>query len=117
MKHIEKEIRPWGKFYVLISEEKYKIKRIEVEKGQRLSYQFHSKRSETWVIISGEANVTINDITSHHKAGDTVIISLGAKHRIENIGSELLILIEVQIGSYFGEDDIVRLEDDYKRLK
>lgn len=115
MKYIEKEDRPWGRYFVIHDESKYKIKRIEVEPCNRLSYQFHNKRSETWIIISGSATVTINDITKEYKEGDTIVIPLKAKHRLENKGKSQLILIEIQTGSYFGEDDIIRLSDDYGR--
>ena len=113
--YIESDKRPWGRFYVLHDEVNYKIKRIEVESNQRLSYQFHYKRAEAWTIVQGEATVTLDGIERIFKVGETVIIPLSAKHRVANLGAELLIFIEVQIGSYFGEDDIVRIEDDYAR--
>ena len=116
MNYIEFEKRPWGSFYVLNDEINYKIKRIEVEVGQRLSYQYHNKRSETWVIINGNCLVTLDDINYEFKKGDTILIPQGVKHRVNNTGSEKLIFIEVQTGSYFGEDDIVRIEDDYNRV-
>tara|TARA_B110000003_G_scaffold235770_1_gene240119 strand:+ start:6401 stop:6760 length:360 start_codon:yes stop_codon:yes gene_type:complete len=114
-KYIEKEKRPWGKFYVIHSEDNYKIKRLEIIPGHRLSYQFHEKRSETWVIIKGNPCITINDISKQYNEGDTVVIPVKSKHRIENKGSQNIVLIEIQTGSYFGEDDIIRLKDDYKR--
>ena len=113
---IEKEERPWGRFYVLHDEPNYKLKRIEVNPGKRLSYQFHNKRSETWVIIEGIAVITINDVAKEYLEGQTVIIPQGYKHRIENIGLNKLVFIEVQTGKYFGEDDIVRIEDDFNRI-
>jgi len=113
---IEKEERPWGRFFVLHDEPTYKIKRIEVETGHRLSYQYHKGRSEVWTIVNGEATITIDGIVSEFNIGKTIVIPQGAKHRIENSGNEILIFIEVQIGTYFGEDDIVRIEDDYKRV-
>lgn len=115
MKYIEAEQRPWGSFYVIHDEKKYKLKRIEVESGQRLSYQYHKKRAETWIIVEGEATVTIEDKIKKYDEGQTVIIPKGAKHRVENTRSDKLIFIEVQTGSYFGEDDIIRLQDDYNR--
>ncbi len=115
MKYIELEQRPWGSFYVIHDEKNYKLKRIEVNSGQRLSYQYHKKRSETWVIVEGEATVTVEGKIEKYNKGQTVIISTGAKHRVENNESNKLIFIEVQTGSYFGEDDIIRLEDDYNR--
>ena len=115
--YIEKEDRPWGSFFVIHEEEDYKLKRLEITPNKRLSYQFHDKRSETWVIISGRPSITINDITKFYDKGDTVIIPVGTKHRIENKENEPLEIIEVQVGSYLGEDDIVRYEDDYGREK
>ncbi len=113
--YIESEERPWGRYFVLQDEESYKIKRIEVEPSQRLSYQYHYKRSEAWTIVIGEAKVTINGELKTYKAGQTVIIPQGAKHRVQNDADKLLVFIEVQTGTYFGEDDIVRIEDDYNR--
>ena len=115
MNYIEKDERPWGRYFVLQDESNFKIKRIEVEPGQRLSYQYHNKRSETWIVIKGTALVTINNNIKDYKEGETVIIPLKAKHRVENKSNSLLIFIEVQTGSYFGEDDIIRLNDDYGR--
>ena len=115
MKYLEKDERPWGRYFVLQDESNFKIKRIEVEPGQRLSYQYHNKRSETWIVIKGTALVTINNNIKDYKEGETVIIPLKAKHRVENKSNSLLIFIEVQTGSYFGEDDIIRLNDDYGR--
>lgn len=107
--------RPWGKYFVIENEEHYKLKRIQVNPGQRLSYQFHHHRQEFWTIVEGEAVVTLDDKEINLKYGESIFIPLGSKHRIENRGSELLLFIEVQTGTYFGEDDIVRLEDDYSR--
>jgi len=112
---IESDTRPWGRYFVLHDEPNYKVKRIEVEIGQRLSYQYHHKRAEAWTIVQGEATVTLDGVERLYKVDETVIIALSAKHRVANLGTELLIFIEVQTGSYFGEDDIVRLEDDYSR--
>lgn len=107
--------RPWGKYFVLADEPNYKLKRIEVNPGQRLSYQYHHHRQEYWTVIAGEATVTLNDEEKSLKYGESIFIPQGAKHRIENRASELLVFIEVQTGTYFGEDDIVRLQDDYER--
>lgn len=115
MKYIEKEKRPWGIYYVLQDEKDFKLKKIEVTPGQKLSYLYPKKRSETWVILSGIANVIINDISKEFKKGDTVVIPLKAKHRVENKQNIKLIFIEVQTGTYFGEDDIIRIQDDYGR--
>ena len=116
MKHIEEEIRPWGKYYVIEDHRDYKIKRIEVEPGNRLSYQYHKFRSEVWVIISGTGKVIIEDEEKSFKKGDIIKISKGSKHRIINDGKEQVVFIEVQTGTYFGEDDIVRISDDYNRI-
>lgn len=107
--------RPWGKYYVLEDESNYKLKRIEVEPGQRLSYQYHHHRQEFWTVIQGEANVVLDGIDNKLTYGQSIFIPQGARHRIENIGSDLLVFIEVQTGTYFGEDDIIRLRDDYER--
>ncbi|MCU7542878.1 phosphomannose isomerase type II C-terminal cupin domain [Riemerella anatipestifer] len=107
--------RPWGKYFVLADESNYKLKCVEVLPKQRLSYQYHNKRQEAWTIIQGTAKITLDDVEITYKYGETVLIPLGAKHRIENIGDDLLVFIEVQTGTYFGEDDIVRIQDDYER--
>lgn len=116
MKYIEKENRPWGTFFVIQDSQNYKIKRIEVLPKSRLSYQYHMKRSECWTIIEGEGIVTIDDVDKKVCAGDSIKINKKTKHRMFNSGNSVLVFIEVQTGSYFGEDDIVRLEDDYKRI-
>lgn len=107
--------RPWGKYYVLEDEPQYKLKRIEVNPGQRLSYQYHHHRQEFWTIVEGEAVVVLDGADHHLKYGESIFIPLGAKHRIMNLSEKLLIFVEVQTGTYFGEDDIVRLDDDYER--
>ena len=112
---IEKEERPWGRYYVIHDETEYKLKRIEVDPGGRLSYQFHYKRSEAWTIVEGVGTITLDGTTKDYKPGQTILIPQGAKHRIQNTTNAKVIFIEVQTGSYFGEDDIVRIEDDYNR--
>lgn len=112
---IESEDRPWGRFFVLHNEPTYKLKRIEVNPGERLSYQYHQKRSEVWTIVEGVGTITLNGDIKEYSRGETVLIPQGVKHRIENKGSEKVVFIEVQTGTYFGEDDIVRIEDDYNR--
>tara|TARA_Y100000385_G_C12834173_1_gene525893 strand:- start:183 stop:536 length:354 start_codon:yes stop_codon:yes gene_type:complete len=109
------EKRPWGAFFVLSDEKDFKIKKIEVNPSKRLSYQFHNKRSELWYILKGVGIVTINDKKTEVKKGSIVKIKKLEKHRIENNGSKTLTFIEVQTGSYFGEDDIVRIQDDFDR--
>ena len=109
------EERPWGRFKNLLDNEFTKVKLIEVDPQKRLSYQSHTKRRESWTVAKGEATVMLNDQVLHLKAGDHVDIPLGAKHRLENRASEVLTIIEVQTGSYFGEDDITRYQDDWGR--
>jgi mannose-6-phosphate isomerase len=109
------ENRPWGSYTTIKEADDYKVKTITVEPGKRLSYQTHEKRSEYWVIVSGTGTVTIDGIQSMSIAGDAFIIEQGIAHRIHNIGDEPLVFIEVQLGVYFGEDDIVRIEDDFGR--
>lgn len=108
--------RPWGKYYVLADEPHYKLKRIEVEPGHKLSYQYHHHRQEYWTVVQGNAVVTLDDQDHSLSYGESISIPQGARHRIKNTSTELLIFVEVQTGTYFGEDDIVRLEDDYKRI-
>ncbi|MFC6269337.1 phosphomannose isomerase type II C-terminal cupin domain [Frigoriflavimonas asaccharolytica] len=107
--------RPWGKYFVLADEPHYKLKRIEVNPGQRLSYQYHHHRQENWTIIEGSATVILNDEEIKLSYGESIFIAQGAKHRIMNLTDFPLIFIEVQTGKYFGEDDIVRLQDDFER--
>ena len=113
---IESEERPWGRFFVLHDEPKYKLKRNEVNPGERLSYQYHLKRSETWIIVEGVGTITLDGEVKDYHSGQTILIPQGTKHRIENKGLKKVVFIEVQTGSYFGEDDIIRIEDDYNRL-
>ena len=113
---IECEERPWGRFFVLHDEPSYKLKRIEVDPGGRLSYQYHHKRSEAWTIVEGVGSITLDGDIKDYSKGETVLIPQGVKHRIENKGQEKVVFIEVQTGTYFGEDDIVRIEDDYNRV-
>jgi mannose-6-phosphate isomerase len=110
------EERPWGKFEVLLDADNTKVKRITVNPGGILSYQYHHKRSEHWVIIEGVATVVINGLRKTVNAGDSIYLPVGIKHRVINeSSSDQLVFIEVQTGSYFGEDDIVRIEDVYDR--
>jgi mannose-6-phosphate isomerase-like protein (cupin superfamily) len=94
----------------------FKVKRIEVLPGKRLSYQKHAQRAEHWMVVQGTAKVTLDDEDVLVPAGKAIDISVGAAHRVENPGDETLIFIEVQRGSYLGEDDIVRLQDDFGRV-
>ncbi len=108
--------RPWGSFTVLDEGEDYKVKRIEVLPGKRLSYQKHAQRAEHWMVVRGQGKVTLNDREIIVRLGETVDVPIGAAHRVENPGDEPLIFIEIQRGSYLGEDDIVRLQDDFNRV-
>ena len=112
-----KETRPWGMFENLLEDEVCKVKKITVEPEGRLSYQYHHKRSEVWVVVAGNGFVTSDTYTGFVQAGSIIHIPPEAKHRIENKGKDPLVFIEVQQGTYFGEDDIVRIEDDYHRLQ
>ncbi len=112
---MEHDIRPWGQYWVLQDESTFKVKKIEVNPEGRLSYQYHHKRAEVWTIVEGAGRITLDGEVKDYKVGEVAIIPLGAKHRIENPFKEPLVFIEVQHGTYFGEDDIVRLEDDYNR--
>ena len=107
--------RPWGTFTVLDEGENFKVKRIEVLPGKRLSYQKHSQRAEHWFVVQGTAKVTLDDRDLEVTTGNAVDIAIGSAHRVENPGDELLVFIEVQRGNYLGEDDIVRLQDDFGR--
>jgi mannose-6-phosphate isomerase len=107
--------RPWGNFTVLDEAATYKVKRIEVLPQKRLSYQKHTHRSEHWMVVHGSAKVTLDGREITVNSGETVDVPAGAAHRIENVGSEKLIFIEIQRGTYLGEDDIQRLQDDYGR--
>ena len=111
------EERPWGNFHVLDDADSHKVKRITVEPGQRLSYQRHSHRSEHWFVISGDATVTLDGVVMTVSAGHYADIPQGVAHRLENKGAAPLVIIEVQYGDYFGEDDIIRLSDDYGRVE
>ncbi len=112
----EYEQRPWGSFTVLDDRDNYKVKRIDVLPGKRLSYQRHTKRSEHWFVVQGTAKVTLNGTEYLVSSGKAVDIPAGTAHRVENPDADvLLVFIETQTGTYFGEDDIERLEDDFGR--
>lgn len=107
--------RPWGHFDILSDEIDHKVKRITVLPGGRLSLQRHQRRREHWYVVSGQARVTLDGAELLLEAGKAVDIPRGSWHRVANPGPEELVFIEVQTGSYFGEDDIERREDDYGR--
>jgi mannose-6-phosphate isomerase len=107
--------RPWGSYTVLEENKNYKIKRIDVHSGHRLSQQMHHHRSEHWIVVSGTAKVTCGDKEYIVNVNESTFIPMGTVHRLENPGLIPLIIIEVQSGEYLGEDDIVRFHDDYQR--
>jgi mannose-6-phosphate isomerase-like protein (cupin superfamily) len=110
--------RPWGSYTVLDDELfDHKVKRLVVAPGKRLSYQKHGRRAEHWFIVNGTATVTLDGVERDYSAGESVDIALGQAHRCENRGTTPVVLIEVQYGTYFGEDDIERLEDDFGRAQ
>ena len=110
------EQRPWGSFTILDEGENFKVKRLDVLPGKRLSYQLHSRRAEHWFVVRGIAKVTLNGTEYLVKMGESIDISAGTAHRVENSeDGELLTIIETQTGDYFGEDDIERLDDDFGR--
>ena len=109
------ETRPWGKFEVLLDAPDVKVKRITVNPGQRLSYQYHEKRREVWTVVKGMLTIVLEDEKLFRGKGQSIKIPLGDKHRAWNETESPVVFIEVQTGTYFGEDDIVRIEDDYAR--
>jgi len=111
-----KEQRPWGEFENILDVEYCKVKVITIKPGQAPSYQYHFKRSEVYVFIQGKALVCLDGVEREYGVGDTVIVPVLAKHKVTNIGDVDLLFIEVQHGEYFGEDDIVRVNDGYGRV-
>lgn len=107
--------RPWGTYEVLLTHDNYKIKRIVVKPGKRLSLQKHYHRNEHWIVVSGTATVTVGDDVKLIRPNESTYIKMGEIHRLENQGKIPVVLIEAQVGEYTGEDDIVRVEDDFKR--
>lgn len=112
---METDIRPWGRFEVLYDGPECKVKRLVVEPGKRLSYQLHRRRREQWTVVSGVADVLLDGVASRLGAGYAMEVPLGAKHRVGNSEAVPLVIVEIQLGDYFGEDDIERFEDDYGR--
>ncbi len=108
--------RPWGNYYKLFQDAGVWVKRVEVKAQSRISLQKHSKRSEKWVVVSGKGLAIVNDQEIPIKPGSVVDVPKGAVHRIGNNGKEPLVFIEVACGSYLGEDDIERMQDDYNRI-
>ncbi len=112
---LPENVRPWGRYETIESGFGYQVKRIVVKPGKRLSYQSHKQRAEAWTIVAGRAKMTLDEKYWEMGVGDNVVIPVGAKHRIENIGKEEVVFIEVQTGEYLGEDDIERYDDDFGR--
>lgn len=113
---MKKNIRPWGTYEILLDSENCKVKKISVMPGHSLSYQYHHKRSEDWIIVQGSGEVRLDSDKIKIGPGDRVHIPALSRHSIRSFkNKESLIFIEVQTGEYFGEDDIVRLEDSYGR--
>lgn len=110
------EEKPWGSYTNLMDEEYTKVKKIVIKPGEAPSYQYHFKRSEIWIIVKGLAEIKIDDSVVVYSTGDIITIPKQAKHQVRNIGEDELVFVEVQLGDYFGEDDIVRLEDKYGRV-
>lgn len=108
--------RPWGTYTILEEKENYKVKEITVFPGKRLSLQKHAHRSEYWVVVKGEAIIQVGDVEYNKKPGESIFIPAGEKHRLTNKGDVPVVIIETQTGAYLGEDDIVRLEDDFNRV-
>lgn len=109
------EERPWGTYMVIDERDQYKVKRITVKKGHKLSLQYHNHRSEHWTVVEGTATVTIGDKTCELNENETIYIPKNEKHSLANYDQSNMVLIEVQYGEYLGEDDIVRLDDIYGR--
>ena len=114
---MERGERPWGYYLVLHEDSGYKVKQFVVKPGSRLSLQRHRHRAELWQVVRGEAVVTRGKEIVRLLPGGTIEIPLGALHRVESVGKENLVVIEVQMGEYVGEDDIERFEDDYGRAE
>ena len=112
----EDNMRPWGFYENLADTRTHKVKRITVYPGKRLSLQSHTKREEHWYVVQGSSILTLDDKCIEFRAGQSADIGKGVRHRVANTGKEDLVFIEVQTGDYFGEDDIVRYEDDYGRV-
>jgi mannose-6-phosphate isomerase len=110
------ETRPWGSFHVLEEHTGFKVKRLTVHPTGRLSLQSHKHRSEHWTVVNGTATVTVDATVLVLTRGQSIDIPLGAKHRLENLGTDQVEIIEVQFGDYLGEDDIMRYDDIYSRV-
>ena len=114
---LDSEDRPWGSWHVVEQGAGYKVKRIVIKPHHRLSYQTHEHRSEHWVVVCGTATCLIEGESAVVRAGESIDVGVGHAHRVANDHDDELVIIEVQRGPYLGEDDIVRLADDYGRLQ
>jgi mannose-6-phosphate isomerase-like protein (cupin superfamily) len=111
------EERPWGSFEILDEgAADFRVKRMTIRPGGRLSYQSHKHRSEHWAVVQGVAEVLLDGELHTVHPGESIDVPIGARHRCSNPGAEDLVFVEVQLGDYFGEDDIERYEDDYGRV-
>ena len=108
-------LKPWGSYSVYDLNNAFQLKSITVLPGHSLSLQSHQYREENWIVVEGEATVELDEIQSILLKGESIFIPLKSKHRLSNFGNDILRIIEVQTGSYFGEDDIIRYEDSYGR--
>src|SRR6266699_4228668 len=113
----DRDSRPWGTWEVLATGDRYIVKRISVLPGQRLSLQYHKHRSEHWTIVQGSAEVELDDVVHQMSAGQHIYIPVEGLHRVRALGSEPLVFLEIQVGEVLDENDIVRISDDYGRLK
>ena len=112
---MDKEIRPWGYYQILGEDKRYKVKSIVVNPNSMLSYQTHQFRQEHWLVVEGSGEALINGTSQSLRPGSNLTIGAGVPHRLINNTSEPLVVIEIQTGSYFGEEDIIRLQDEYGR--
>ncbi|KKW33469.1 MAG: Mannose 6 phosphate isomerase [Candidatus Uhrbacteria bacterium GW2011_GWA2_52_8d] len=112
---LPENIRPWGFYEILETSPNHQVKRHVIHPGKRNSYQRHQRRTEYWIIVEGRCRATINDVFVDAGPGELISVPVGTKHRWENPNTSPLVLIEVQTGDYFGEDDIERFSDDYGR--
>jgi mannose-6-phosphate isomerase len=113
----ERDSRPWGTWEVVATGDRYTVKRISVLPGQRLSLQYHQYRSEHWTIVQGLAEVELDEVVHLISPGEHVHIPVGALHRVRALGPERLVFLEIQVGEILDENDIIRISDDYGRLK
>ena len=109
------EKRPWGNYAVLFTGRDHQVKRVQINAGLRLSLQTHARRAETWIVVSGSGTATLGKKKTKIKRGSVVEVKIGHPHRMHNTGKKPLVFFEVQFGDYLGEDDIVRIEDDFNR--